>query len=69
MQAGEVDRSARAQMQEVPAGENRGKRVGGTAKSQGVEVGRVAGMMVPATRVTTTTVTHGATTSVKMTGK
>lgn len=56
-------------MQEVPAGGNRGKRVGGTAKSQGVEVGRVAGMMVPATRVTTTTVTHGATTSVKMTGK
>lgn len=57
LQVGGVGKVAQAQIQEALAGESRGQPLGGTAKSQRVEeVGRVAGMMDPATRGATTVI-------------
>lgn len=68
LEAGGVGQAAQVQIQEVLAGESRDQPLGGTAKPHKTEeVGRVAGMMDPATRVVTTTVTPGATTLTKMT--
>lgn len=54
---------------EVRAGGSREQRLDGTAKSLQVVVGKVAGMMDPATREATPAVTPGATTLTKTTGK
>lgn len=64
---GEVVQGAQAQVLEVPVGESRDQPLGGIAKARQVEaMGRVDGMMDPATRGATT-VTPGATTSTKTT--
>lgn len=68
LEVGEVGQAAQAQVQEVQAGESDQPLVG-TAKSQQVEVDRVAGMMDPTTReATATPVTPGAITLTKKTG-
>lgn len=68
MQVGGLGRAAQARVQEVLAGES-GQLLDGTTKSQRVEeVDRVAGMMDPATKGATTTVTPGAIILTKMTG-
>lgn len=60
LQVGAVGRAAQALVQEVQVGESDHPLVG-TAKSQRVEVDRVAGMMDPITReATATPVTPGA---------
>lgn len=68
-EVGGVGPAAQAQVQEVPAGEI-DHPLDGTAKSQRVEEGRVAGTMDSATRgaTATTPVTPGAITLTKMTG-
>lgn len=68
-EVGGVGQAAQAQVQEVLAGEI-DHPLGGTAKSQRVEEGRVAGMMDSATRgaTATTPVTPGAILLTKMTG-
>lgn len=68
LQVGEVGQAAQALVQEVQAGESDQPLVG-TAKSQRVEVDRVAGKMDPTTReATATPVTPGAITLTKKTG-
>lgn len=68
LEAGGVGQAAQVQTQEDLAGVSKDQPLGGTAKAHRMEeVGRVAGMMDPATRVVTTTVTPGATTLTKMT--
>lgn len=69
LQVGGVGQANQALMWEVLAGESRDHHLGGTAKSQQVElVGRVAGMIVPTTKEAIPIVTLGATTLTKMIG-
>lgn len=64
-EAGEEGQATQAWIRDVLAGESRGRTLVGTKSSQMEEVGRVTGMMDPATKVAI--ITPGRTTLTRMT--